>query len=386
MKRPAQYAIVACLLGWNVFTAMSFAREPAGFMPDETLIEGGLKWLALRQGSDGGWWQVGAEISPRMPFRPSPISAPASMGLRGSMGSMLSEAGMRQVDAKKAAFAAVERTCAAIQAFAAAGQLPGQGDFGGTTMRGKLFLLHSVAPNGLFCGGGLDIQENRQNGHVALEMHYSMQMHGTATMLLCLLYGNGKVLGERETIQKLLDVIARAQTPEGGWAPTLPQAIAQWAADVRRQHGATDPLLSSTLEMVTALRAGMDAGFRVDPMVLEKAASFAKGPHYCDNPKRDAAIKEGEQRTNSNEEEHFRHLAEQILQRCGNEEEPPQTKPDLAREYPRMASEAIRTGIGLCYWPHRNPFLGNDDTLEYTAAILSGLVSDDHYIEFPPAR
>ena len=131
-----------------------------------------------------------------------------------------------------------------LLAFLAAGNLPGEGEYSKNVTAGMQYLLDSVQPDGLF------------RNVVAGQYMYN---HGIATIALAEIYGESHVPTLRPKLQKMIDVILKAQDPLGGWRYT-PQP-----------HGAD---ISVTVLQVVALRAAQEAGFAVPQEAIDKAAGY----------------------------------------------------------------------------------------------------------------
>lgn len=129
--------------------------------PDtETLIHGGLEYLARNQGINGSWSEGGKNSEP------------------------------------------VAMTAYALIAFLSAGNLPDEGEYGRNVTSGMQYLLNEIEPTGLF----RDVQQGKY-----------MYSHGIATVALSELYGQtrSQVIGPR--LEQLVRVIVDGQSPVGGW-------------------------------------------------------------------------------------------------------------------------------------------------------------------------
>ena len=89
-----------------------------------------------------------------------------------------------------------------LLAFMAAGNLPDQGEYQKNVAAGMQFLLDSVQPDGILLGV--------KNGQY-------MYNHGIATIALAELYGEARSPVIQGKVQRLVDVILKAQAPNGGW-------------------------------------------------------------------------------------------------------------------------------------------------------------------------
>jgi hypothetical protein len=134
----------------------------------------------------------------------------------------------------------------ALMAFQAAGQLPGEGEYGKQVSLGMQYLLDSIAPDGLY--------GNKHNGQY-------MYGHGVATIALVELYGQTKSPTARAKIDKAVKVIISSQNNEGGWRY---RPIA-YQADV-----------SVTVLQVVALRGAKNAGIDVPQATIDRAVDYVK--------------------------------------------------------------------------------------------------------------
>ncbi len=127
----------------------------------ESVIRGGLKWLAGKQNPNGSW--ASSEEEQRHP---------------------------------------IAITGYVLMAFEAAGHLPGEGEFGRQVSQGMQFLLDSTAADG--------IMGNRNDGQY-------MYGHGIATISLAELYGQTRSPSIRPKLERIIRTIVAAQNNEGGW-------------------------------------------------------------------------------------------------------------------------------------------------------------------------
>lgn len=166
-------------------------------------INGGLKYLAEKQHLDGSWY--------------------AKEGLAGHP---------------------VAMTGYTLIAFMSAGNLPSQGIYKKNVAAGMQYLLEAVQPDGLFRGvsGG-----------------QYMYNHGIATVALAELYGESHSPALRPKIEKLIDVILKAQTPAGGWRYSPRPSSAD---------------ISVTVLQAVALRAAQEGGFAVPQGAIDKAIEY----------------------------------------------------------------------------------------------------------------
>ena len=157
----------------------------------EAVIKGALKWLASKQLVNGAWGASGDEQ--RYP---------------------------------------VAMTGYTLMAFQAAGQLPGEGEFGKNVTLGMNHLLDQISPEGLFA--------NRNSGQY-------MYSHGIATIALAELYGQTRTPAMRPKLEKLIRLIIASQNREGGW---------------RYRPVASDADISVSVLQVVALRAAKNGGLK----------------------------------------------------------------------------------------------------------------------------
>ena len=127
----------------------------------DAVIKGALKWLTSKQAPNGAWGST--EMEQQHP---------------------------------------VAMTGYALMAFQAAGQLPGEGEYGKQVSLGMQYLIDSIAPDGLY--------GNKNNGQY-------MYGHGVATIALAELYGQTKSPTARAKLDKVVKVIVSSQNNEGGW-------------------------------------------------------------------------------------------------------------------------------------------------------------------------
>src|SRR6185369_14161228 len=118
----------------------------------------------------------------------------------------------------------------ALMAFQAAGQLPGEGEFGKNVSMGLQYLLDNTSADGLI--------GNKNNGQY-------MYGHGVASIALAELYGQTRSPTMRIKLEKIIRIIIASQNPEGGW---------------RYRPIARDADISVTVLQVVALRAAKNGG------------------------------------------------------------------------------------------------------------------------------
>lgn len=294
----------------------------------ETLVNGGLKWLASRQGKDGGWWPTEDEKPPIPPVF-----------------NKLSAASLQLLVSRNDYFVSVKRTASALSAFMAAGHTPNEGRYCDTVKAAHVFLLNSIGRDGLLCGGPLNVKDSLTNGSFAVEMSYNIVDHALVTTALCRLYGQTQVDNEREALLRLIAVIEGAQDNNGGWSPILPQNISSWASDLRQSN----PDIRCTRLALRALRSAINAGIRVNPEVLKKAATFARD-HYNENPQ----------------------MAADTLRLCGNYGTP------LSFSTP-LVEEPVPRDINIWDLRHKGHFAA-DDSFSFNVRLLRKLTNQWHYL------
>src|SRR6266478_1298618 len=133
-----------------------------------------------------------------------------------------------------------------LMAFQAAGQLPGEGEFGKNVSAGLQYLLDSTSADGLI--------GNRNDGQY-------MYGHGVASIALAELYGQTRSPSMRPKLEKIIRVIIASQNPEGGW---------------RYRPIARDADISVTVLQVVALRAAKNAGLEVPQATIDNAVQYVK--------------------------------------------------------------------------------------------------------------
>jgi hypothetical protein len=192
--------------------AQEAARRDSVIVDDKTeaVIKGALRWLASKQQPNGSWGSTGEET--RHP---------------------------------------VAITGYNLMAFLAAGQLPGEGEFGKNVSAGVQFLLDATSPEG-YMG-------KRDNGQY-------MYGHGIASIALAEIYGQTRAPAMRPKLERIIKVIIAAQNREGGW---------------RYRPVANDADISVTVLQVVALRAAKNGGLDVPQRTIDHAVRYVKS---CYNP------------------------------------------------------------------------------------------------------
>lgn len=195
------------LLAFPVFGAQETSRRDPVTVDEKTevVIKGALRWLAANQQPSGAWGISGEE-------KQHPV---AMSGYT-------------------------------LMAFLAAGQLPGEGEFGKSVSAGLQFLLNSTSPEG-YLG-------KRDSGQY-------MYGHGIASIALAEIYGQTRSPAMRPKLDRVIKVIVAAQNREGGW---------------RYRPVAHDADISVTVLQVTALRAAKNAGLNVPQRTIDNAVKYVK--------------------------------------------------------------------------------------------------------------
>src|SRR5437868_9406440 len=136
-------------------------------------------------------------------------------------------------------------------AFQAAGQLPGEGEFGKNVTAGMQYLLDSTSADGLM--------GNHNDGQY-------MYGHGVASIALAELYGQTRSPAMRQKLDRIIKVIIASQNNEGGW---------------RYRPIARDADISVTVLQVVALRAAKNAGLEVPQATIDRAVGYVKRCHHA---------------------------------------------------------------------------------------------------------
>jgi len=175
----------------------------------EAVIKGALKYMVSKQAPNGSW-----AVSPEEQQHPIAI------------------------------------TGYTLMAFQAAGQLPGEGEFGKNVSAGMQYLLDSTAADGLI--------GNRNDGQY-------MYGHGVASIALAELYGQTRAPAMRQKLDRIIKVIIASQNNEGGW---------------RYRPVAREADISVTVLQVVALRAARNAGLDVPQATIENAVKYVKSCYH----------------------------------------------------------------------------------------------------------
>jgi hypothetical protein len=216
LRREITVAVLLALItmfhGASLMAADSATKRDAVVVDEktETVIKGALKWLVSKQVANGAWGSSGEEQR-----------------------------------------YAVAMTAYTLMAFQAAGQLPGEGEFGKSVTLGMQYLLDQISPEGLI--------GNRNGGQY-------MYSHGIAAIALGELYGQTKSPVMRPKLEKMIRIIIASQNPEGGW---------------RYRPVPADADVSVTVLQVVALRAAKNGGIDVPQKTIDNAVKYVKA---CQHP------------------------------------------------------------------------------------------------------
>jgi len=137
-------------------------------------------------------------------------------------------------------------TAYVVNAFLAAGNLPGEGPHGKTVQRGVDFLLDCVRPDGYIAA---PTGENNMYGH------------GIATIVLGETYGLTQDQRMRPALERAIRLIVQTQNKEGGW---------------RYRPRVEDADISVTVLQVTALRVAKNSGIDVPQRTLDRAVAYVR--------------------------------------------------------------------------------------------------------------
>jgi prenyltransferase beta subunit len=174
----------------------------------EEVIQGALRWLVSKQSPNGSWGTSGEESTRR-----------------------------------------VAMTGYTLMAFMAAGQLPGEGEFGKSVSAGMAYLLDQTQPDGII--------GKREDGQY-------MYGHGIATIALAELYGQTRSSAIKTKLERLVRVIIASQSVEGGW---------------RYRPVAKDADISVTVLSLVAVRAAKNAGLEVPQKTIDDGVKYVKKCH-----------------------------------------------------------------------------------------------------------
>jgi len=169
----------------------------------DVVIKGALKYLAIKQTANGSWTSGGNEH-------------------------------------------AVAITAYTLMAFLAAGNVPGEGEYGRVVGRGTQYLVDSVNAEGF-------INANNSANN--------MYGHGIATIALGEIYGQSRDPKLRPKLEAAIKLIIKCQNQQGGW---------------RYQARVMDGDISVTVLQCVALRAAKNAGVDVPQATIDQAVKFVK--------------------------------------------------------------------------------------------------------------
>ena len=204
IRRVVLALVLVLVLDFRSFSAS--ATDPIRVdEKTDVVIKGALRWLASKQLPSGAWGSSEDEV--RHP---------------------------------------VAITGYVILAYLAAGNLPGEGEFGKNVTAGMQYLLDATAPDGLM--------GNRNNGQY-------MYGHGIASIALAELYGQTRSPSLRPKLERVIKIIIASQNTEGGW---------------RYRPIARDADISVTVLQVVALRAAKNGGLDVPQLTLDNAVKYVK--------------------------------------------------------------------------------------------------------------
>ena len=176
----------------------------------EVIIKNAMRWLASKQLPNGAWGSTGDE-------QRNPVAM----------------------------------TGYVLIGFLAAGQLPGEGEFGKSVSAGTQYLIDQVRPEGTFA--------DRNNGQY-------MYGHGIASIALAEIYGQTRAPAMRPKLEKIIKLIITAQNNEGGW---------------RYRPVASDADISVTVLQVVALRAAKNSGVDVPQKTIDDAVRYVKSCQHA---------------------------------------------------------------------------------------------------------
>src|SRR5262245_443359 len=213
ISSTSRSVFVLSALVWLAFAAVTFGATSPPVSKDsvkvdqqtEAVIKGALKFLASKQEPSGAWASAPEE-------RQHPIAI----------------------------------TGYALMAFQAAGQLPGEGEYGKNVSAAMQYLLDATAGDGLM--------GNRNDGQY-------MYGHGVAAIALAEMYGQTKSPAMRPKLERIIKVIISSQSVEGGW---------------RYRPVSRDADISVTVLQVVALRAAKNGGLDVPQVTIDNAVKYVK--------------------------------------------------------------------------------------------------------------
>ncbi len=207
IKQLLIFTAVILFFGISALAALPAARKDEVTVDEktETVIKNAMRWLASKQLPNGAWGSTGDE-------QRNPVAM----------------------------------TGYVLMGFLAAGQLPGEGEFGKSVSAGTQYLIDQVRPEGTFA--------DRNNGQY-------MYGHGIASIALAEIYGQTRAPAMRPKLEKVIKLIISAQNKEGGW---------------RYRPVASDADISVTVLQVVALRAAKNSGLDVPQKTIDDAVKYVK--------------------------------------------------------------------------------------------------------------
>ena len=140
----------------------------------------------------------------------------------------------------------------AILAFLGRGNVPGRGPYRDLLARAKTFILISQRADGMFVS--------------PQPSHGPMYEHAMSTLACAEMYGMDPDPALEEKLRKAVDLIVKAQSPNGGW---------------RYQPRPGEHDLSVSVMQIVALRAANNAEIPVPTPTIEKAVAYVKS---CSSP------------------------------------------------------------------------------------------------------
>lgn len=138
-----------------------------------------------------------------------------------------------------------------LMAFLAAGQLPGQGEYGKEVKRGVDYLLTCAHDDGYISSDDFRLGKHPSN----------MYDHGIATIALGEIYGQTQDPKVRQAVVNSVKLIVSAQNAEGGWRYTPHPDTAD---------------ISVTVLQVVALRVAKNGGISVPQPTIDRAVRYVK--------------------------------------------------------------------------------------------------------------
>ena len=169
----------------------------------EAVIKGAIKWLAAKQQPNGSWTTGRGQEHP------------------------------------------VAMTGYTLMCFMAAGQLPGEGEYGKNVTKGMNYLLSCVRADGYITNGG----------------EGNMYNHGIAAIALAELYGQTRDPKLKQKLETVIKLIVNCQNAQGGW---------------RYRPAIVDGDISVTVLQLVASRAALNGGIEVPQSTIDKGVGFVK--------------------------------------------------------------------------------------------------------------